>query len=152
MVSVCSDGTMWQMNVKSGKQHPVFQAHAKNINDVKFSTDGSVFATVSDDGTLVRQTNKEQSLTLVFLMNVDLDDVIRCLAVLHCFATHHERNQCTSSRRTVHLASMYADQTPNPDGPACTFKGHLGNWWCRTNLQAVVATNRTSGKCTMHSR
>merc|ERR1719272_1095810 len=41
------------MNVKSGKQHPVFQAHAKNINDVKFSTDGSVFATVSDDGTLV---------------------------------------------------------------------------------------------------
>ena len=57
MVSVCSDGTMWQMNVKSGKQHPVFQAHAKNINDVKFSTDGSVFATVSDDGTLVRHAN-----------------------------------------------------------------------------------------------
>jgi hypothetical protein len=33
---------MWQMNVKSGKQFPVFQGHSKTINDIKFSGDGSV--------------------------------------------------------------------------------------------------------------
>jgi hypothetical protein len=43
MVSVASDGTLWQMNTKNGNQYPMFPAHAKTINDVAFSADGRYY-------------------------------------------------------------------------------------------------------------
>jgi WD40 repeat protein len=147
-------GTVSVSDLMSERPPVVFQAHQHGVAGIKFSPDGSVIATASEKGTLIRLFDSVTGMNLSVFRRGTIPSKVMAM----CFSPTNSDLIVVSGKGTVHLFRADKRTTNETDAPRSVGKFAIGDvssadcaFYSDTDLMVVGSTGhlfrlRSSGE------